>query len=124
MNWDVELISGKFLGRNGGTTTGAIKAVDYFTDLNTRHGLKLLATNNSWGGGASATGCSTLSTEAERPGSCSSRRPATEATTAWATTHAGETPAQIRSALVRGAVATGSLSGKTVTGGRLDVSGF
>ncbi|MFC0679158.1 S8 family peptidase [Lysobacter korlensis] len=47
----VKLISGKFLGRNGGTTANAIKAIDYFTDLKTRHGLNLVATNNSWGGG-------------------------------------------------------------------------
>jgi subtilisin family serine protease len=51
VNWNVTMISGKFLGRNGGTTTNAIKAVDYFTDLKTRHGLNIVATNNSWGGG-------------------------------------------------------------------------
>ncbi|WP_420128289.1 S8 family peptidase [Longimicrobium sp.] len=49
--WSVKLLSGKFLGRNGGTTANAIKAVDYFTDLKTRHGINLVATNNSWGGG-------------------------------------------------------------------------
>jgi subtilisin family serine protease len=49
--WDVTLISGKFLGRNGGTTANAVRAVDYFTDLKTRHGLNIVATNNSWGGG-------------------------------------------------------------------------
>jgi subtilisin family serine protease len=49
--WNVKLLSGKFLGRNGGTTANAIKAVDYFTDLKTRHGINLVATNNSWGGG-------------------------------------------------------------------------
>lgn len=49
--WDVKLLSGKFLGRNGGTTANAIKAVNYFTDLKSRHGLNLVATNNSWGGG-------------------------------------------------------------------------
>ncbi len=47
----VKLISGRFLGRRGGTTANAIKAVDYFTDLKTRHGLNIAATNNSWGGG-------------------------------------------------------------------------
>ena len=51
VNWNVTLISGKFLGRRGGTTTNAIRAVDYFTDLKTRHGLNIVATNNSWGGG-------------------------------------------------------------------------
>ncbi len=47
----VKLISGRFLGRRGGTTANAIKAVDYFTDLKTRHGLNIVATSNSWGGG-------------------------------------------------------------------------
>lgn len=51
VNWNVTLISGKFLGSNGGTTAGAIKAVDYFTDLKKRHGLNIVATSNSWGGG-------------------------------------------------------------------------
>ena len=49
--WDVKLLSAKFLGRRGGTTANAVKAVDYFTDLKTRHGINLVATNNSWGGG-------------------------------------------------------------------------
>jgi subtilisin family serine protease len=49
--WNVKLLSAKFLGRRGGTTANAVKAVDYFTDLKTRHGLNLVATNNSWGGG-------------------------------------------------------------------------
>jgi subtilisin family serine protease len=49
--WSVKLLSGKFLGNNGGTTANAVKAVDYFTDLKTRHGLNLVATSNSWGGG-------------------------------------------------------------------------
>jgi subtilisin family serine protease len=47
----VKMISGRFLGRRGGTTANAVKAVDYFTDLKTRHGLNVVATNNSWGGG-------------------------------------------------------------------------
>jgi subtilisin family serine protease len=51
VSWSVTLVSAKFLGRNGGTTANAVKAVDYLTDLKTRHGLKIVATNNSWGGG-------------------------------------------------------------------------
>ena len=51
VNWNVTMISGKFLGRNGGTTANAIRAVNYFTDLKVRHGLNIVATNNSWGGG-------------------------------------------------------------------------
>jgi hypothetical protein len=56
VNWDVSLLSGKFLGATGGTTANAIRAVDYFTDLKTRHGLNLVATNNSWGGGGYSQG--------------------------------------------------------------------
>lgn len=51
VNWNVQMISAKFLGDNGGTTAGAILAVDYITDLKTRHGLNIVATSNSWGGG-------------------------------------------------------------------------
>ena len=56
VNWDVNYISGKFLGSQGGTTANAIKAVDYMTDLKTRHRLNLVATNNSWGGGGYSQG--------------------------------------------------------------------
>ncbi|WP_199708024.1 S8 family peptidase [Algoriphagus lacus] len=49
--WNVKMIGAKFLGSQGGTTANAIKAVDYFTDLKTRHNLNIVATNNSWGGG-------------------------------------------------------------------------
>jgi subtilisin family serine protease len=51
VNWSVTLISGKFLGRTGGTTANAVKAVNYFTDLKSRHALNVVATSNSWGGG-------------------------------------------------------------------------
>lgn len=49
--WSVELFNAKFLGVSGGSLSNAVKAVDYLTDLKTRHGLDLVATNNSWGGG-------------------------------------------------------------------------
>jgi subtilisin family serine protease len=49
--WSIKILSAKFLGRNGGTTANAIKAVDYFTNLKTISGINLVATNNSWGGG-------------------------------------------------------------------------
>ncbi|ADB37138.1 S8 family peptidase [Spirosoma linguale] len=51
MNWNITIISCKFLGRKGGTTANAVKAVDYLNDLKTRHGLNIVASNNSWGGG-------------------------------------------------------------------------
>ncbi len=53
--WNVKMIGLKFLGRNGGTTANAIKAVDYLTDLKNRHGLNIVASNNSWGGGGASS---------------------------------------------------------------------
>ena len=50
LNWNITMISAKFLGQNGGTTANAIKAVDYLTNLKSR-GLNVVASNNSWGGG-------------------------------------------------------------------------
>ncbi|MCU1691981.1 MAG: Peptidase [Frankiales bacterium] len=51
----VKLISAKFLGPNGGDLANAVKAVDYFTDLKKNHGVNVVATNNSWGGGGYST---------------------------------------------------------------------
>lgn len=56
VNWQVTMISGKFLGPGGGYIADAIKAVDYFTDLKRRHGLNIVALNNSWGGGGYSRG--------------------------------------------------------------------
>jgi subtilisin family serine protease len=55
VNWNVTMISAKFL-EGGGTTANAILAFDYLTDLKTRHGLNIVATNNSWGGGGFSQG--------------------------------------------------------------------
>jgi thermitase len=53
VNWNVTLISGKFLGRNGGgNNLDAVQAIDYMTALRTRKGLNIVALNNSWGGTA------------------------------------------------------------------------
>lgn len=49
--WNTRMIVCKFLGSRGGTTANAIKAFDYVTDLKVRHGLDIVASNNSWGGG-------------------------------------------------------------------------
>jgi subtilisin family serine protease len=51
--WSVKLMNAKFLGRRGGTTANAVKAVDYFTNLKSRavNPINLVATSNSWGGG-------------------------------------------------------------------------
>lgn len=46
----VKLMSGKFLGAQGGSTANGILATDYFTNLKLA-GVNLVATSNSWGGG-------------------------------------------------------------------------
>jgi subtilisin family serine protease len=50
-SWNVSLITTKFLGPQGGYLSDAIEAIDYLTDLKTRHGMNIVASNNSWGGG-------------------------------------------------------------------------
>ncbi|MEP7360890.1 MAG: S8 family serine peptidase [Chloroflexota bacterium] len=52
INWAVTIVPAKFLGPNGGYVSAAISALDYLTDLHSRHGLDIVATNNSWGGGS------------------------------------------------------------------------
>jgi subtilisin family serine protease len=51
VNWQVTMVPAKFLGPNGGYTSNAVKALDYLTNLKTRHSLNIVASNNSWGGG-------------------------------------------------------------------------
>ena len=49
VNWAVTMIPAKFI-HGEGFVSGAVAALDYLTDLKTRHGLNIVATNNSWGG--------------------------------------------------------------------------
>ena len=52
VNWNVTMVPVKIINSAGtGSNANAIKALDYLTDLKIRHGLNLVATNNSWGGG-------------------------------------------------------------------------
>jgi subtilisin family serine protease len=54
VNWSIQMVGLKFLSATGsGATTGAINAVNYFTDAAIRAtGVEdFIATNNSWGGG-------------------------------------------------------------------------
>ena len=50
------LISAKFLGATGGSLSNAILAVDYITNLKKAQKLRIVATNNSWGGGGYSQG--------------------------------------------------------------------
>ena len=51
VNWNVTIISAKFLGGTSGSGTLAnqILAMDYITNLKVQHGLNIVATNNSYG---------------------------------------------------------------------------
>ncbi len=51
VNWRVSMIPAKFMGTRGGYISGAVRALDYITDLKLRHDLEIVATNNSWTGG-------------------------------------------------------------------------
>lgn len=206
MCWNVKMIPAKFLGANGGTTANAIKAVDYITGLKIKHNLKIVATNNSWGGGGfsqslksaidraanagilfiaaagnassnndavanypsnytssniiavasitSAGGLSSFSNygatmvDIGAPGSSiysslpvlvggnatsgygsysgtSMATPhVTGAAALYAATHPAATATDIKNAILNSAIATPSLTGKCVTGGRLNASGF
>ncbi|MBF9254724.1 S8 family serine peptidase [Pontibacter sp. 172403-2] len=204
INWKVTMISCKFMGRDGGTTANAVKAVDYLTDLKTRHGMNIVASNNSWGGGGysqalydavkranskeilfvaaagnggsdnagdnndavasypsgidlpnviavaaitssgtkssfsnygaktvdiGAPGSGIYSTTAYKTyssysGTSMAAPHVTGGVALYASRHPGATAATIKAALMSSAIPTSSLSGKCVSGGRLNLSGF
>ncbi|MGI9127736.1 MAG: S8 family serine peptidase [Roseomonas sp.] len=54
VNWTIQMVAMKFLSASGsGSTTGAVNAVNYFTDaaIHASGAEDFIATNNSWGGG-------------------------------------------------------------------------
>jgi subtilisin family serine protease len=212
--WKVKILNAKFLGLTGGTTTNAVKAVDYFTAMKTRtsNPVNIIALNNSWGGGgysqalydaierANAAGilfiCAagnggsdgvgdnndttpyypccysnsnvisvaaitssgalasfsnygattvdigapgnavystipkssgflkTISAYSSYSGTSMATPHVTGAAALYASTHPGATAAQIKAVILGSAVSTPSLSGKCVSGGRLNVSSF
>ena len=50
VNWNVKIISAKFLGRRGGSSADAVTALNYLVALK-RKGINIVATSNSWAGG-------------------------------------------------------------------------
>ncbi|MBQ0961922.1 S8 family serine peptidase [Ideonella sp. 4Y11] len=50
--WRLQLLTVKFMDAGGGTSANAVRAIDYLIDLKTRHGLRLVAINASWGSAA------------------------------------------------------------------------
>jgi hypothetical protein len=48
---NAKMVSGKFLGPQGGSTADAIEAVNYMVDLKVNHSVNLRVLSNSWGGG-------------------------------------------------------------------------
>jgi len=56
VNWQVSLMALKFLRADGsGTTSAAVAALNYATAMRRTYGVNVVATNNSWGGPASAS---------------------------------------------------------------------
>ncbi|MEB3200651.1 MAG: S8 family serine peptidase [Synechococcaceae cyanobacterium] len=57
VNWNIQIMALKFLGPNGGYTSDAAAAVNYYANMTTRHDVdyggvaQYVGTNNSWGGG-------------------------------------------------------------------------
>jgi subtilisin family serine protease len=49
--WNVKIIPAKFMDASGGTLANAIRAIDYLTNLKLKQKIRLVAINNSWGGG-------------------------------------------------------------------------
>ncbi|GDY11058.1 hypothetical protein LBMAG52_45460 [Planctomycetia bacterium] len=66
--WNVTMISAKFLGPTGGYLSDAVEALDYLTNLKTRYGVNVVASNNSWGGGGFSSSLQSAITRAANAG--------------------------------------------------------
>ncbi len=66
--WNVTMISAKFLGPTGGYLSDAVKALDYLTNLKTKYGVNIVASNNSWGGGGYSSTMQSAITRAANAG--------------------------------------------------------
>jgi subtilisin family serine protease len=52
VNWQVQLMALKFISADGyGYTSNAIEAIEYTIKMKTEHGINIMLTSNSWGGG-------------------------------------------------------------------------
>jgi subtilisin family serine protease len=206
--WKIKIINAKFLGTNGGTTANAVKAIDYITNLKIIDHYKIVATNNSWGGGgysqalydaisrandqnilfvaaagnggadeigdnndvtpnypsnydlpnviavaaitstgglasfsnygattvdlgapgvgiySTLPGSGGVSTYGSYSGTSMATPHVTGAAALYASRHPSATAAQIKAAILNSTISTPSLTGKTVTGGRLNLSAF
>ncbi|MCW8092843.1 S8 family serine peptidase [Alteromonas sp. ASW11-130] len=55
VNWRTSIIACKFLSAGGsGSTSDAIECLDYLYDLKVNHGINIILSNNSWGGGGAS----------------------------------------------------------------------
>ena len=68
VDWNVTMISAKFLGPTGGYLSNAVKALDYLTNLKTKYGVNIVASNNSWGGGGYSSTLQSAITRAANAG--------------------------------------------------------
>ena len=68
VNWNVTIISTKFLGPQGGYISDAVAALNYLRDLKVRHGIRIVAASNSWGGGGYSSSMHTAILKAAKEG--------------------------------------------------------
>ncbi len=68
VNYEVSIIACKFLSASGGgTVADAVKCFNYVDQLKNEQGVNIVATNNSWGGGAPAQALEEAMSGADQP---------------------------------------------------------